>query len=98
MRCGHCIQIVLCLPAIALLALAPPARGQMLVVPADGDAGRVLGWAVAGGALGVGPGPLPGSLVVSGVRDSLAPLAWRHRALLIAARLPGCGPATEPRP
>lgn len=97
MHCGHRLQIALCLPGIALLGLAPPAEGRMLVVPADGDAGRVLAWAVAGGALGVGPGPLPGSLTVSGRRDRLAPLAWRHRALLLAASLPGCGPATEAR-
>lgn len=77
---------------MAALALAPPARGTMLIVSLAGeDAATIAGWAATGNTRILGTGPLPGSLVVAGDRDVLLADADRHRGLLLLGPAAECG-------
>jgi hypothetical protein len=78
--------------AAGLLALVPPERGIMLVLPARPfDPAATIGWVVPAGGLLVAAGPYPGAFVVSGERAALLPEAARHGALLLNGRFTGCG-------
>lgn len=75
----------------ACVALAPPAEGNMLLVPvAPQNEGRVVALALARGASVIQRGPLPSSVIVYGRRDSLlGPLA--HAGILtLAGGAVGC--------
>jgi hypothetical protein len=87
-------QGLIAILVIATAALLPPAHGAILLLPLgrgsdDGDA--VARWSIAAGAQLLGPGPLPGSLVVVGDRGALAAAAWRHRSLIVTGAFAGCG-------
>lgn len=78
------------------VALAPPARGTMLVVPlgaASVDA--ALAWTSQADARVIAPGPIPGSLLVEGSLARLWAPALGHGALLMRAEFLGCGVAAE---
>lgn len=76
----------------AVLVLAPPAQGAMLIVSLDRESpGQIARWATAHDARLVGPGPLPHSLVVTGSRAALGKAALAHRGVLFAAVSAGCG-------
>jgi hypothetical protein len=89
---GQCVGVA---GVLAVLALAPPARGAMLLVPVASDAGGMVGAAVHAGARLIGAGPLPGSVVVEAERAALLPLMIRRGALVTAANPAACGRATR---
>lgn len=78
--------------------MAPPANGNMLVLPVLNDStGRTAGWAVAAGGKILGTGRIPGSIVVTGERRRLFAAALRNGAVILAA--PGLlcsAPRTSP--
>jgi len=77
----------------AVIALAPPDQGTMLLVPvAAWSQGQVTALALARGASVVQRGPLPSSVIVYGARARLfAPLA-RAGILTLASGAAGCRP------
>lgn len=86
---GQCAA-VLC--GLALLAFRPPAEGRMLLMPlGTAGASDMVAHAIDGGAMLVGRGPLPGSVIVSG---SLARISARvtGAVLILSAPPGGCGP------
>ena len=81
----------------ALLGLAPPAQGEILILPLrPARAETSLSWAVSSGALAMGNGALPGSYVVVGSRAALLGPALRNGALLLDARATGCFASKDP--
>jgi len=92
-------QGALAVVAIAAMALSPPASGTMMLVPLPGqDDGIAARAAVAAGALLIGPGPLPRSLVVRGERVRIGRELGGARVLMIAAPFGGCGAGPLARP
>jgi hypothetical protein len=86
------LQLLAGAAALAAIALAPPAEGQLLLVPLAGqspDSSAV--WASRAGARIVGRGPLPGSLVVEARTGALTGEALRHATMIIAAPPAACG-------
>jgi hypothetical protein len=84
------LQIAIAAIALGWLLLAPPARGQMLLVPLTRAASeRLPGLAIHGDTRLIAAGPLPGSMVVEGRRADLASLL-RHATLVLAAPPGGC--------
>ena len=90
-------QAALAAGLLGLLALTPPARGPILILSLSGDAGAPVRVALAHGARLLGPGPLPGSMVVVGERAALSPAARDAGLLLLAAPFAGCGEGPEVR-
>lgn len=91
------IQAVVVSAALVALTLSPPASGKLLLVPWDGTApADILDGALAGGAALLGPGPLPGSLVVIGDRLRIARQLGKRRVLILAGPTAGCGPIDAP--
>jgi hypothetical protein len=85
------IQLALLL-GVAGLGLLPPVSGVMLVLPTmTADPGATLRWVTPAGGSLVAPGPYPGAFVITGNRAAILPAALRHGALVIAARVSGCG-------
>jgi len=86
------LQIVVAVAALAVIALAPPAQGRMLLVPLAGQGIDSLAvWATQAGARIVGRGPLPGSLAVEGIRSDLLGVALHNATLVVAAPAAACG-------
>ena len=86
------VQLALLLAGLGAIALAPPARGAMLLVPLTGQARADLpGLAIGRGALLLGQGPLSGSLVVRGDRARLGATLLRRGILSVAAPEIFCG-------
>ncbi|MFT3968004.1 MAG: hypothetical protein QM690_19210 [Sphingobium sp.] len=83
-----CLAVIMTMGLIA----APPASGRMLLVPmgAEGRDGLARR-AVDAGARLVAPGPLGGSLIVSGESGPLIAALMPGHALVLAASLGGCG-------
>lgn len=84
----------LCLVATALVAFAfaPPAQGRMLLVPLTAAAASSMAaGAREAGALLLGRGPLPGSLVVMGTREHFGPLTLARGILIVAVPARLCG-------
>lgn len=76
---------------LAALALAPPARGRMVLVPVwPGSAVRLAAAAMERGGRLVATGPFAGSLVVEGERARLIPLLARGVVPLSATAI-DCG-------
>jgi hypothetical protein len=74
------------------MALSPPRSGAMLLVPLlhqNVDSVAIL--ARASGAMLVGKGPLPGSLVVVGDRSRIAGHFPTGGVLILASLPTGCG-------
>lgn len=77
---------------IAALALAPPAHGEMLLIPLAPRAGDGLAaLVVARGGRLAGGGPIAGSLVVDADRDRLAADLWRRGVVAVAGAAARCG-------
>lgn len=79
--------------ALAAMLLWPPASGRLLLVPISAGLPAARA-AVAGGALLLEAGPLPGSQIVLGDRAAIAAAAGRWRMLILAAPLAGCRDST----
>jgi len=78
--------------ALAAIAFAPPAEGEMLLVPLAGQsADSAAVWATRAGARIIGRGPLSGSLAVQGRTSRLIGLAASHATLIVAAPPIACG-------
>lgn len=78
--------------ALAALMLWPPVSGAMLVVPlGGGDPGLIARIALAGGAVLLEAGPLPGSMIVVGDRARIATRLTSWRIIIVAAPPAGCG-------
>lgn len=89
---GLPIQLLAAGAALTAIAFAPPAEGQLLLVPLAGQGADVLTvWATNSDARIVGRGPLPGSLVVQGRAAALAGAALRNATLILAAPPAACG-------
>lgn len=74
------------------LALWPPAKGAILLIPLlQNNAASLVPLARASGALLVGKGPLPGSLVVLGERARLVRQIRAWNVILLSAPAAGCG-------
>ncbi len=86
-------QIAGALVVFACVALAPPAEGNMLLVPVSPQSeGRIVALALTRGASVIQRGPLPSSVIVYGRRDRLfGPLA-RAGVLTLAGGAVGCRP------
>jgi len=84
-------QIAGALLVFLLIALAPPAEGNILLVPvARQSEGQIVALALTRGASLVQRGPLPSSVIVYGKRESLfVPLAGAG-VLMIAGGAVGC--------
>ncbi len=64
----------------------------MLLLPLTHEAEAALAQvAVAQGARLVAKGPWPGSLLVEGERDLLAPVLLRRGVIALSAQMGGCG-------
>jgi hypothetical protein len=86
------LQLAAAGAAFAAIALAPPAEGELLLVPLAGQsADSVTVWATRAGARIIGRGPLPGSLAVEARTSALAGAALRHATLITAAPPAACG-------
>jgi hypothetical protein len=86
------IQLLAIAGAVGAMAAAPPAHGRMMLVPLSAQAARgMVAMAVDGGAALIGPGPLPGSLVIEGQRAALFQALIKHGVALVAAPATGCG-------
>jgi hypothetical protein len=85
-------QILGALGVFALIALAPPAQGTMLLIPMTGlPQGEMTALALTHGASVVQRGPFRSSIIIYGERAQLfAPLA-RAGVLVVAGGAVGCG-------
>lgn len=85
-------QCALILFGLLGLYAVPPANGRMLLLPLTDEArAAVAPIAVAQGALLIAKGPWPGSLLVEGRRDQLAPALLRQGVIALSAQMGGCG-------
>lgn len=88
---GPALQLAVVAGA-TLTLVAPPSEGAVLLVPIRAEAsGRVLSIAIDHGALLVGRGPFPGSIVVAGRRTAMLSPMLREGVLVFAAPPAGCG-------
>lgn len=86
------VQLAAAAVSMGAIAFCPPARGQMMLVPIW--PGAELGLearAIDAGARLVDRGPLPNSLVISGLRSAVAPTMLSHGVLIMSAPASGCG-------
>ena len=96
-RLSTLLQFLFVAGTVVALIAAPPASGQMLLVPLDGGGRDGLARvAVNAGARLIGPGPLDGSLVVSGERAALVAALMPAHALVLNAAIGGCGERKNP--
>jgi hypothetical protein len=86
------LQLVAVTASLAAIALYPPARGTMLLVPVWPGAERALAArAIQAGARLVDRGPLANSLVISGDRAAIWSAMASSGVIAIAAPTGGCG-------
>jgi len=86
------VQLFAAAAALATVALAPPAEGELLLVPLAGQSvDSLMVWATRAGARIIGRGPLPGSLAVEARTGTLTGVALRHATLVVAAPPAACG-------
>ena len=82
-------QVAICLLALSIAALSPPARGRMMMLSLSGGPGALRA-ALRNGAGLVGRGPVSGTVIIQGDLSRLEmPLAQAGAVLLAAPR--GCG-------
>ncbi|KQN25872.1 hypothetical protein ASE86_06670 [Sphingomonas sp. Leaf33] len=79
---GQLIAVALVIVAIALW---PPQRGAMLMIPLTGHAADAINVALTGRAGVLAAGPFPGSMIVMGDRTALGRAALHRGILLLAA-------------
>lgn len=88
-------QCAVAMIALTLLTMWPPQIGNMLLVPLiQSDANSLAKAALNGGALLLGEGPFPGSLVVIGNRSTIARRIRSWDVVIMAAPPAGCGAKT----
>ena len=87
-------QLTLAMTALLLVAFAPPAQGRILLVPIDGEP-IPAALVESHHATPLKPGPLDGSWVVEGQRDSLAGLFSSQGIIVLAAPEALCGGPEE---
>lgn len=86
---------------LGLLALVPlvllvPTQGTMLIVPvAPATQEASLVWLTQTGARVIGPGPMPGSVLVDAAAGQLWLAALSHGALLVRSEGAGCVSTVE---
>jgi hypothetical protein len=79
-----CFQAVIVTTLMVVLALMPAPRGPMIVLSLSHSA--IKPWLdEQSGTTVLGLGRLPGSIIVSGDRDALFPVAVAHHAILLPA-------------
>jgi hypothetical protein len=84
-------QILVALALFASLALMPPARGTIMLIPIGARAqGELAMLAMAHGASLVQRGPFPESLIVYGERARLFAPLTRAGVLVLAGGAAGC--------
>lgn len=88
-------QSALVIIGLGLVSLSPPEQGTMLLVPLHGGSGAIVDAAIGSGARLLGPGQLPGSVVVSGRRSSIMPAVLAAGAIVTLGSTPTCGPDTR---
>ncbi|QIG78334.1 hypothetical protein [Stakelama tenebrarum] len=86
---GWTIQLAL-LAGVGLIAIAPPSRGVMLLVPVGAGQGTSARVAAAAGARILGAGPVHGSLYVLGTRNLIIPNAAASGTMVFGGRYVGC--------
>lgn len=87
----HCVLL-----ALVPLILLVPTQGTMLIVPvAPATQEASLVWATRAGARMIGPGPLPGSVLVDATAGQLWLAALSHGALLVRSEGVGCRSTVE---
>ncbi|WP_294295012.1 hypothetical protein [uncultured Sphingomonas sp.] len=84
-------QLSVAAAILTVIALSPPQRGAMLLVPLTGQIATVVNVAMAGKAALLGQGPLPGSMIVIGDRAALRTAASGRGILLLSAPRALCG-------
>lgn len=91
---GVAAQLLLAAAALGVLAFAPPDRGEMLVIPLDG---QPVNPALLRQAPLVPerPGPLPGSLLVFGSSEGQFVRLLQQGILIMSAPQPLCGAQSE---
>jgi hypothetical protein len=86
------VQTAIALGLFVLIAVAPPARGALLLLPLNGRSQADLATlALAHGASLLRRGPLAHSLIVYGDRDRLAWPLVRMGVLTLNGGAAGCG-------
>jgi hypothetical protein len=89
------LQMALAGSAMGWLLLAPPAQGQIILVPlTPGAASALPATALHGDIRLIGAGPLPGSLLVEGRRADFTGYLLHHATLALATPPGGCGAET----
>lgn len=89
------VQFAIAGLVLAVVVLAPPARGSILIVSLRGEGpGEIARWASAGDVRLIGAGPAGNMLVVQGSRAALWEASLRHGSLLISGVAAGCGKAS----
>ena len=92
MKCVVIAQTMIALGLFVLLAVAPPARGALLILPLGGySQAELTTLALAHGASLLGRGPMASSLIVYGERDRLVWPLVRAGVLTLNAGAAGCG-------
>ncbi|WBO23417.1 hypothetical protein [Sphingomonas abietis] len=90
------LQAVIACTAMGWLLLAPPAQGQMTLVPLTASAALTLPATVLHGDIRlIGTGPLPGSLLVEGRRADFSGYLLHHATLVLATPPGGCGAESQ---
>ncbi|MBB4153976.1 hypothetical protein GGQ80_001882 [Sphingomonas jinjuensis] len=84
-------QLVMGIAGLFVVAAWPPATGRMMLVSLNGaGVNALVVEASAAGAQVVGPGPVPGSLVVSGDRSRILAHIGHWHTLVLAPAAAGC--------
>ncbi|MBN2971429.1 hypothetical protein JW805_05280 [Roseomonas aeriglobus] len=89
--CAALCQLLVVTAVLIVVALSPPKRGAMLMVPLSGQIAGVIDVAMTGNAGLLAQGPLPGSMIVIGDRSALRASALSHGILLLSAPRALCG-------
>jgi hypothetical protein len=86
------VQLGILTAGLLAVGLAPPANGQVLLIPLTTSAATELpALALRDGTQLIGRGRLPGSLVVRGERNRLGWPMLMDGVVPIASARPGCG-------
>lgn len=85
-------HVAVVLVGLPILYALPPDQGRILLVPLTDDARHAVArLAIANGARLMAAGPWPGSLVVDGRGDRMAPALLERGIVSLSARIGGCG-------
>ena len=83
------IQVLFGALALAIVVMAPPAQGLMLILPLTSAARPVVTAIQAGGAL-IAPGPIYGSIIVRGNRNLIVPASLEDGSVVVSTNERGC--------